>query len=83
MSAVTDAAGIAAPITGMGAGQPATSMQAPRAGDASEEARWQQWKTRGREADARVRQNLRTVSVNVMGAVILAVAVWLSVQMWM
>ena len=47
------------------------------AGD-SEDARWRQWKAKGRDEDARFRQRLNRVLLDVAGVVALGGAFWLA-----
>jgi hypothetical protein len=44
----------------------------------SEDARWRRWKAKGRADEARFRQKLRTVLVDVVGIAALGGAMWLA-----
>ena len=57
-------------------------VQAPIDND-SEDARWRNWKQKGRVDDARFRRNLRTVLVDVAGVAALGGAVWFAVGIWL
>ena len=42
----------------------------------SEDARWQQWKAKGRADDARFKRRLKTVLIDGAGILVLCAALW-------
>jgi hypothetical protein len=46
--------------------------------DYSDDARWRQWKSKGRDDDARFRRRLRMMIVDIAAVVAVAGAVWLA-----
>lgn len=60
--------------------QQAAGMHTPESD--SEDARWHQWKQKSRADDARFRQILKTILIDVGGAAALGGALWFAFVTW-
>jgi hypothetical protein len=47
----------------------------------TDDARWRQWKAKGRADDVRFRRRVRTILVDVAGVVAFAGALWFALQL--